>query len=63
MIHFHKWLPWTKLVATYKNGNKQQWRVCATCNKAQFRTLANDEQSDIAEANAAIEETRMEVEK
>lgn len=58
MFHFHKWLPWSRPIGTYSGGKKQQWRVCSTCNKAQFRTLRWDEQSGIKDINAAIDEMK-----
>lgn len=60
MFHIHTWLPWSKPIATYKGGHKQQWRVCKDCNKAQFRTLQYDEQASIEDVNAAINETKIE---
>lgn len=51
---WHKWLPWSDPIQTYSSGHKQQWRVCAHCNKAQFRTLWWDKQSSVSDIHKAI---------
>lgn len=52
----HNWLRWSNPVQTY-DGNKQQWRVCEYCNKAQFRTLRWDRQTPLQSVLTAIKET------
>lgn len=44
---WHKWSRWSDPIQTY-DGNKQQWRVCEHCNKAQFRTLGWDKLTDLS---------------
>lgn len=56
-IHWHQWTPWSDPIVTH-SGNKQQWRVCTHCNKAQFRTLAWDKQAAVADVTRAVNEAR-----
>ena len=53
MIHFHKWTVWSLPLVNYR-GNKQQWRVCTVCHKADFRNLRWDSQTPISEVMSAI---------
>lgn len=51
---WHKWSRWADPVQTYNSGRKQQWRVCEKCNKATFRTLWWDHQTDLTAALNSI---------
>lgn len=57
IFHFHKWAPWSQPILTGNGGHKQQWRVCAACNKAELRTLKWDGQSKVEEVNNACIES------
>lgn len=57
LFHFHDWSKWTDPITTYCS-NKQQWRVCEHCNKAQFRTLWWDKQTPLASILSALKELR-----
>ena len=48
-MHIHKYSKWSEVIETHNSGHKQQWRVCTTCNKADFRTLWWDSQTNIRE--------------
>lgn len=43
---FHEWTVWSDPIVSF-TGRKQQWRCCTKCNKANFRSLRWDNQSDI----------------
>jgi len=55
-MHIHKYTKWSEVIETYSNGHKQQWRVCKICNKADFRTLGWDKQTEIQKVVKAINE-------
>jgi hypothetical protein len=57
MICIHKWMRWSDPIKTYES-NKQQWRVCKNCNKAEFRTLAYDKQPSISDVIEAVKQSR-----
>jgi len=57
----HKWSKWSDPIPTYDTGRKQQWRICTTCNKADFITLPWDKQVDlrcITEAITRVKEVK-----
>lgn len=56
---FHNWSKWSDPIKVY-SGNKQQWRVCKTCNKASFKTLPWDNLPDIDNILGAIREVQIE---
>lgn len=56
-FHWHKWRPWSDPIPTLNTGHKQQWRSCQICNKAQFRTLDWDKQSNPTDVIAALEKS------
>lgn len=56
MIHFHKWLKWSRLVKAY-GGSKYQFRSCAVCGKIQHRSLGYLDGVEHGAANTALLET------
>lgn len=53
-FHIHKYSKWSDPVETYNSGNKQQWRCCTVCNKADFSTLWWDRQTSLVTVLAAL---------
>ena len=61
LFHFHDWMKWTDPIQSGNSGHKQQWRVCAVCNKAQFRTLWWDKQTPLGQIISALKLVRAEL--